>query len=70
MKMKLYIYDAETAEVVQTVTGGTQEQQEQYAFDEYGTNYFAWTYSPAFGATDGLIAVEGAKFTDLSEAAR
>ena len=68
--MTLYIYDAETAEVVETVTGGTQAQQEQYAFDEYGTNYFAWTYSPAFGATDGLIASEGAKTTDLSEATR
>jgi len=68
--MKLFIYDAETAEVVETVTGGTQQEQEQYAFDEYGTNYFAWTYSPAFGMTDGLIDKEGAKHTDLAEATR
>ena len=66
--MKLYIYDTETAEVVETVTGGTQQQQEQYAFDEYGTNYFAWTYSPAFGTTDGLIDTPKAKRTDLTEA--
>lgn len=65
--MKLYIYDIETAEVVETVTGGTQEQQEQYAFDEYGTNYFAWTYSPAFGTTDGLINNGDAKQTKLDE---
>lgn len=66
--MKLYIYDTETAEVVETVTGGTQQQQEQYAFDEYGTNYFAWTYSPAFGMADGLIDTGNAKRTDLTEA--
>lgn len=63
--MTLYIYDSETAIVVEKVTGGTQEQQMDYASEHYDTDEFGWTYSPAFGMADGLIDEGNAKRTEL-----
>lgn len=68
--MTLYIYNSETAEVVEKVTGGTQEQQMDHASEHYDADDYGWTYSPAFGMADGLIDMGDAKHTDLAEAAR
>lgn len=52
----LYIYNAESKILVACINGETNDACESVAADQYGdTDYFAWTYSPAFGANDGLI---------------
>lgn len=54
--MDLYIYDAETKEVVAIATGKNNEECEEKAADQFGdTDYYGWTYSPAFGFDGGLI---------------
>ena len=54
--MKLYVYETVNNTVVATFEGATNEECESQAraanydnSDDYG-----WTYSPAFGAVDGL----------------
>lgn len=59
--MKLYIYSLENNLHVATVTGETNAACESAAEAAYGSNDYAWTYSPAFGMTDGLTENEGAK---------
>lgn len=68
--MTLFIYSNESAEVVEKVTGGTQEQQMNHASEHYDADDYGWTYSPAFGMADGLIDIGDAKRTDLTEATR
>ena len=50
--MKLYIYNLETKEIVATAEGETNDDCENKAFY---SDYYGMTYSPAFGANDGLI---------------
>lgn len=59
--MKLYIYSLENNQHVATVTGDSNEACERKAQETYGSNDFAWTYSPAFGMSDGLEQNEEAK---------
>jgi len=59
--MKLYIYSLESNQHAATVTGETNEACERVAEETYGSNDFAWTYSPAFECSDGLIENEEAK---------
>ncbi|MCP4339850.1 MAG: hypothetical protein GY799_13405 [Desulfobulbaceae bacterium] len=59
--MKLYIYDAETNEVVATATGETNEDCENKAFNYLGVDEYAGTYTPAFGTANGLIENEEAE---------
>lgn len=68
--MTLFIYSNDNAEVVEKVTGGTQQQQLDYADSNYDAGDYGWTYSPAFGMADGLIDTGNAKRTDLIEATR
>lgn len=54
--MKLYIYDTKTMEVVAIARGKNNDECEAKAVVGYAdTDQFLWTYSPAFGASDGLI---------------
>lgn len=52
----LYVYSNETMGLVARIDGKTNDACEAVASDKYGdTDYFGWTYSPAFGANDGLV---------------
>lgn len=51
--LALYIYDAETNKHVATIHGANNAACEGIAQDMFA-NDFGWTYSPAFGYTDGL----------------
>lgn len=51
---QLYIYNIETNEHVATITGSNNANCEAVANEQYGSNDYAWTYSPAFGVADGL----------------
>jgi hypothetical protein len=55
-KMKAYIYNTETRNVVAEIKGDDNKSIEA-KFDElnYDSDEFGLTYSPAFGADDGLI---------------
>ena len=59
--MKLYVYDLTDNTVVAIITGDTNELCETVANQEYGINDYGWTYSPAFGATDGLTESSSAR---------
>lgn len=52
--MKLYVYSLEDNTHVATITGADSAACEAKANELYGSNDYGWTYSPAFGATDGL----------------
>lgn len=56
----LYVYSLEANQHVATITGTDNAAVEAKAEAEYGSNDFGWTYSPAFGATDGLVANDDA----------
>ncbi len=64
--MTLYIYSNDTAEVVEKVTGGTQQDQMVYADSSYDSADYGWTYSPAWNMADGLIDNGDAKKTVLA----
>jgi len=51
---QLYIYSIETNEHVATITGNSNDDCEIAATELYGSNDYAWTYSPAFGCAGGL----------------
>jgi hypothetical protein len=53
--MKLYIYDAETMEVVAVFEGNSNQECEEKAGGYLQNEDYAATYTPAFGAVDGLI---------------
>ena len=53
--MKLYIYDAESMEVVAIAEGNSNEECEDKAANYLGVDEYGATYSPAFGSVDGLI---------------
>jgi hypothetical protein len=51
----LYIYLTETNEVVAKINADCNQDCEAVAAHQYGdTDRYGWTYSPAFGANDGL----------------
>ena len=52
--MKLYIYSLENNVHLATVNGDSNAACERKAEEAYGSNDHGWTYSPAFGTTDGL----------------
>ena len=52
----LYIYNVDTRHIVATIIAGNNLECENKAADlDYDLDRYGWTYSPAFGATDGLI---------------
>ena len=55
-EMKLYIYDTNTMVTVATITRDSNAECEAVAAENFdlGADY-GCTYSPAFGAADGLI---------------
>lgn len=61
--MKLYAYNTDTMEVLAVINGESNAECERKAEaagfgagDETG-----WTYSPAFGAVDGLVDTDDAE---------
>ena len=52
--MKLYIYSLENNIHCATVNGESNDACERKAEETYGSNDYGWTYSPAFGAADGI----------------
>lgn len=65
--MTLYIYNADTKEVVETVTGENQDELAQYAEAGYDLrDEYAATFTPGFGANDGLIETTDTKRTILA----
>lgn len=60
--MKLYIYTTSDMHHVATVTGDTNAACERAASAAYDLNAeFAATYTPAFGASDGLVENDDAE---------
>ena len=62
--MKLIVYSNETNEHVATITGETNEACERAAEDQYGSNDYSWTYSPAWAMSGGLTENADAKEID------
>jgi hypothetical protein len=57
MMTTLYIYDAETMDILAEVTGQTNDACESWAVDNnYTSESIGWTYSPAFGVNGELGA--------------
>lgn len=58
--MKLYVYEADSMLHLATIIGESNDECEAIA-DKYpaGDNV-GWTYSPAFGMSDGLVESEDA----------
>jgi hypothetical protein len=52
--MQAYIYDPSTLQLIATITGNDNDSIEQYYASIYDTDTTSLTYSPAFGATDGI----------------
>ena len=52
--MDLYIYRLEDNVHVATISGETNDSCEAKAESLYTSNDYGWTYSPSFGAADGL----------------
>lgn len=60
--MKLYIYTPSDMQHVATVTGETNAECERAAAAAYDLNdEYAATYTPSFGAGDGLVANDNAE---------
>lgn len=54
--MTLYVYDADSMEVVAKIEGDSNAECEARAAAEYGDDdAYGWTYTPAFGAVGGLV---------------
>lgn len=60
----LYIYSLETNEHVATITGPDNSSCEAKANEVFCSDYYASTYSPAFGAVGGLEENAGAEEID------
>jgi hypothetical protein len=52
--MKLYVYDADTRVVVAVIEGDSNAACESVAADRFDDDQYLTTYTPAFGAADGL----------------
>jgi len=63
-EMKLYIYSLENNLHVATITGDDNATCEAKAAEVYGSNDYGWTYSPAFGAYEGLVENDDAEQID------
>jgi len=58
----LYIYETDSMLHLATITGESNEECEETASEQYpADDNIGWTYSPAFGMSDGLIESEGAE---------
>jgi hypothetical protein len=65
-KMILYIYANEDNALVARINGDDNASCESVATDRFGdTDHFGWTYSPAFGATDGLVYSDDVEEIDV-----
>jgi hypothetical protein len=66
--MTMYVYDTDTLEVVAEITGCDHAACEEVVADRFGdTDYFAATYTPAFGANDGLIQSYDCEMIDAED---
>ena len=69
MQQELYVYETDTLEVVAIITGPTNDACESVVAERYGdTDYYLATYTPAFGASDGLIERSDAELIDTETA--
>lgn len=55
--MKLYVYEFETRKIVAVIEGETNAECEAVAMSDWDMETYATTYTPAFGANDGLISI-------------
>ena len=63
--MTLYIYTTKDNRLVARINGSDNASCEAIANDRFGdTDTFGWTYSPAFGANDGLVDNDDAEEID------
>lgn len=53
--MKMYVYSLEDNSHVATIIGESNEACDKAFNEHYDINDYATTYSPAFGAADGLM---------------
>ena len=62
-KITGYVYNVETREIA-TIVIGDQDAIERYA-EDYDSDIYGLTYSPAFGVNDGLIETTSTKTVEL-----
>jgi len=62
-KVTGYVYNVETREIAAIVTGD-QRAVESYA-EGYDSDTFGLTFTPAFGASDGLIETTSSETVNL-----
>lgn len=53
--MKLYVYEIESRIHIATIHGTTNSECESVFSDRFSEEEYGATYSPAFGANDGLV---------------
>lgn len=53
--LTLYVYDPDSRVVIAEFSGRSNAECESQAVDYSDTDCYAWTYTPAFDASDGLI---------------
>lgn len=53
--MTLYVYDLDTKRVLARIEGADNAECERKAAEDWSRDETGWTYSPAFGASDGLV---------------
>jgi hypothetical protein len=53
--MKLYIYSMETNQHIATIIGRDNSECEGALAENYGSDDYGATYSPAFGCVGGLV---------------
>lgn len=62
--MKLYVYYLDDNSHAATITGNSNAACEAKANEVYGSNDFGWTYTPAFGTSDGLVENDKAEIIE------
>ena len=62
MMLRLYVYDADTAEVLAVIQGQGECECEEKALAYGAGDEIGWTYCPAWGTVEGLHVTENTEY--------